>query len=211
MEFVKTVLFEIFRFPIMSLWYLTGWRVTQDKIDEPRLVIAAGPHTSNWDYLMFLLAILHLRRRSFVTIKHTLFFPPIGFILRLLGGMPINRDHSHNFVGQMTDLLDSREEIWMVFSPDGTRSYRPHWKTGFYWVAKEANVPIVCAAIDYKKKTITMDLKIQPSGDIEADMVTIREYFGTHGLALYPENANPVVLRSKEPKDDEVSSVETAS
>lgn len=211
MEFLKGILLEIFRWPIVNLWYLAGWRVSQEKIDEPRLVIAAGPHTSNWDYPMFLLAILHLRRRSFVTIKHTLFFPPIGFILRLLGGMPINRNKSHNFVGQMSDLLNSREEIWMVFSPDGTRKYRPHWKSGFYWVAVEANVPIVCAAIDYKKKIITMDLLLKPSGDIEADIVIIREYFEKHGLGLYPDNMNPVVLRPKESKEDEASSVEAAN
>jgi 1-acyl-sn-glycerol-3-phosphate acyltransferase len=99
----------------------------------------------------------------------------------------------------------------MVFSPDGTRGYRPHWKTGFYWVAVKANVPIVCAAIDYKNKTITMDLMLKPSGDIEADMAIIRDYQEKHGLGLYPENMNPVVLRPREPKKDESESVEVTS
>jgi 1-acyl-sn-glycerol-3-phosphate acyltransferase len=211
MELIKRVLFEIFRWPIVNLWYLTGWRVSQDKIDEPRLVITGAPHTSNWDYPMFLLAILHLRRQPFVTIKHTLFFPPIGFFLRLFGGMPIDRTKSHNLVEQMSNLLNSRELIWMVFSPDGTRKYQPNWKTGFYWVAVEADVPILCAAINYKTKTITLDLMFKPSGDIEADMIQIHEYQEKYAYGRYPENMNPVVLRPKEPSPDEANTVEAAS
>ena len=210
MELLKRILLEIFRWPIITIWKLTGWRVSQEKVDYDRLVITGAPHTSNWDYFMFLLAILHLRRRPFVTVKHTLFFPPVGTFLRIFGGMPIDRSQSHNLVQQMCDLLNSREKIWMVFSPDGTRSYRPHWKTGFYWTAVETGLPIMCAAINWKTKTITLDLIFEPTGDIEADMAMIREYQKKYGAGLYPEQENPVVVRPKEISEGEAV-VEAAS
>jgi 1-acyl-sn-glycerol-3-phosphate acyltransferase len=201
MEFIKRILLEVFRWPIVNVWYLTGWSVSQEKIDEPRLVITGAPHTSNWDYFMFLLAILHLRRRPFVTAKDSLFKPPIGFFIRFFGGIPIDRSKSNNLVQQMRERINSREKIWIVFSPDGTRSYRPYWKTGFYWVAIEADVPIACAAINYKTRIITIDLIFKPSGDIEADMAMIREYQEKYGSGLYPKKENPVVLRPKEPEE----------
>ena len=202
MKLVKRVLFEIFRWPIITIWKLAGWSVSQEHIDQDRLIITGAPHTTNWDYLMFLLAILYLRRQPYVTAKHTLFVPPIGFFIRLFGGIPIDRTKPHNLVQQMSDLLKSREQVWIVFSPDGTRSYKPHWKSGFYWTAMETDLPILCAAINWQKKTITVDYMFKPTGDIEADMVKIREYQEQYGRGLYPEKANPVVLRPREPQEE---------
>lgn len=205
MKLLKKILFEIFRWPIITIWQLTGWSVSKEHIDVDRLIITGAPHTTNWDYIMFLLAILYLRRQPFVTAKHTLFTPPLGYIIRFFGGIPIDRSKPHNFVQQMSELLTSREQVWIVFSPDGTRSYRPHWKSGFYWTAMETDLPIVCAAIDYQKKIITVDYMFKPTGDIEADMVKIREYQEKYGRGLYPEKENPVVVRPRESSSDETA------
>ncbi len=195
MTFIGRILFEIFRFPLVFLWKLAGWRLTQDAIEDDKIVLTGAPHTSNWDYLHFLMAALTLRRKIYVTIKQELFFPPLGWILKALGGIPVDRHNSQNLVDELAQRLRESERMVLLFTPDGSRSYRPYWKSGFYWTALEAGVPIMLGIPDFRTKLINLDTKFVPSGNIEEDFVMIREQQEKHGYGLYNEKANPVITR----------------
>lgn len=195
MTFIGRILFEIFRFPLVFLWKLAGWRLTQDAIEDDKIVLTGAPHTSNWDYLHFLMAALTLRRKIYVTIKQELFFPPLGWILKALGGIPVDRHNSQNLVDELAQRLRESERMVLLFTPDGSRSYRPYWKSGFYWTALEAGVPIMLGIPDFRTKLINLDTKFIPSGNIEEDFVMIRDQQEKHGYGLYNEKANPVITR----------------
>lgn len=195
MKPMTRILSEILRFPLVMLWRLRGWRINIDAIEDDKVVLTGSPHTSNWDYMNFLMAAITLRRKIYVTIKSELFFFPLGFILKALGGIPIDRHNSHNFVEKLAERLKNADRMILLFTPDGTRSYRPHWKTGFYWVAKEAGVPIILGIPDYPKKFVRLDYRFMPSGDVEADFVKIREQQEKYGVGLYDEKTNPVITR----------------
>jgi 1-acyl-sn-glycerol-3-phosphate acyltransferase len=199
MERLQKILFEIFiRWPIVSIFHILGWRINRETIEDDKMVLTGAPHTSNWDYLVFLWAAAYLRRKIYVTVKKELFkFPPLGWFIGLVGGIPVDRASSHNLVDQMVERLQEHKRILLLFTPDGTRSYRPHWKSGFYWTAVEAGLPILLGIPNYKEKRIYVHVQLMPSGDIEKDMEIIREAQEKYGYGLYPENANPVVLRPK--------------
>src|SRR5690606_23531305 len=122
---------------IMILWGLSGWKMSKPQPIPPdkRLVVTGAPHTTNWDYYLFLIAIFYLRRRPYVTVKKELFFPPVGWFIKLFGGVPINRQNPKGVTHQITEKVKNTEPILMVFTPEGTRSHTDHWKTGFYRVA----------------------------------------------------------------------------
>jgi len=195
MNIVKRILFEIFRFPLVSLWKLAGWRITRDEIEDDKVVLTGAPHTSNWDYFHFLMSALTLRRKIYVTVKKELFFPPLGWLLKALGGIPVDRHNSQNLVGQLAEKIKNSERMVLLFTPDGSRSYRPYWKSGFYWTAVEAGVPIILGIPDFRTKVINLDTKFMPSGDIETDFAMIREQQEKHGYGLYNKKANPVITR----------------
>jgi 1-acyl-sn-glycerol-3-phosphate acyltransferase len=205
MENLKKFLFEIIiRWPVVTFFHLLGWRINRETIEEDKLVLTGAPHTSNWDYPVFLWAAIYLRRKIYVTVKKELFnFPPLGWFVGFVGGIPIDRSSSHNLVDQMAERINEHERILLLFTPDGTRSYRPYWKTGFYWTALKAGVPILLGIPNYKEKCVYVHVQFTPSGDIEKDMVMIREAQEKYGHGLYPENANPVVLRPKDAGGEE--------
>lgn len=199
METVKKILFEIIRWPYVTFFKLLGWSINRETIEDDKIILTGSPHTSNWDYPVFLFAALYMRRKIYVTVKQELTqIPLLGWFIKAFGGIPIDRARSHNLVDQMVERLNERERMVLLFTPDGTRSYRPYWKTGFYWTAVEAGLPIMLGIPNYKEKKIYLHVRIMPSGDIEKDMEIIREAQEKYGLGLYPENTNPVVLRPKE-------------
>jgi len=198
---------EIVRFPLAMIWRLMGWRINRKMIEDDKVVLTGAPHTSNWDYMHFLFAAITLRRKIYVTIKKELFFFPLGFILKALGGIPVDRHNSSNLVDDLAERIKNSKRIVLLFTPDGTRSYQPYWKTGFYWVAKKAGVPIMLGIPDYKKKFVHLDYKFMPSGDIEADFEVIREYQEKYGVGLYDEKSNPVITRKA--YEEQLMDVET--
>lgn len=202
MQWLQQIILEVFRYPILGLWYLTGWGTKGDFPPDAKLVLTGAPHTSNWDYIVALLAAYKLRRRLNVTIKSELFFPPLGWILRGLGGVPIERTKSQNLVEQIAERFAESERMVMIFTPEGTRSYTEYWKTGFYWAAIEANVRILCVAIDWDNKLVHFGLVFEPTGDIEADFEKIKEYQETYGSGLKPENESKIALRPRKPEDE---------
>jgi 1-acyl-sn-glycerol-3-phosphate acyltransferase len=165
---------------------LLGWRLNVRLPDEPKVVIAAAPHTSNWDGVVGISAILALGIRVDWFAKDTLFRWPFRGLLVALGGVPIRRDAPGGVVEQTARHFAARERVYVGVAPEGTRSRAPEWKSGFYRIAMAAGAPILLAYIDYARREIGTGPLIRPSGDYAADLETIQAYF-RHVTPRHPE------------------------
>jgi 1-acyl-sn-glycerol-3-phosphate acyltransferase len=154
-----------------------GWDLVGELPDVKQAVLIAAPHTSNWDLPFGLAAAWGLGMSTSWIGKHTLFKFPQGVVMRALGGVPVDRRQHANQVQAAVDLFKEHERMFLMVAPEGTRSRTDRWKTGFYWIAHGANVPIICAFLDYKKKRGGIGPVIYPSGDIDSDMPNIRQFY----------------------------------
>ena len=156
-----------------------GWNT---KVQLPagikKCVIIAGPHTHWMDFPVGLAyrSLLRLKNARFLG-KKELFDGPFGFFFRWAGGMPVDRFSTHNVVDQVVDILNKEEEIMIALSPEGTRKKVTQWKTGFYYIAKTANVPIIMLYFDFENKVNRFSDPFYPTDDIEADFKFMRAFF----------------------------------
>ena len=160
------------------LFNLLGWKVPNDfPSDLDKYIIIAAPHTSNWD---FPIAVMYKFAKGidikFIG-KHTLFKPPFGFIFRAMGGIRVNRSTSKNMVQSIVDIFNEKDKFIFALSPEGTRKKVSKWKTGFYHVAKGANVPIVMATLDFENKQIVINDPYYVTGDQKVDFKYFHNYF----------------------------------
>lgn len=160
-----------------ALWILRrmGWTINDNPEGVDKAVIVMGPHTSNWDFIIGKLAFMHYGVKGRYLIKSELFFPPMGWILKALGGIPVNRKKNNNFTDQAVKYFEENDSMYMVFTPEGTRSYNPNWKKGFYYIALKAKVPIYIGYMDYPSKTGGFLELFKPTGDIEKDIAFIKK------------------------------------
>jgi 1-acyl-sn-glycerol-3-phosphate acyltransferase len=158
---------------------LLGWRLDIHIPDEPRLVVLAAPHTSNWDGLLAMLAIVALQIKLALFIKHTAFQGVLGGPLRKFGAVPIDRRAPGGVIGQTVAALRTREQMLIGLAPEGTRQRVEKWKRGFYVIAHEAQVPIVCAYVDYGRKVIGTGPVLHTSGDYSRDLAAIQDFYRT--------------------------------
>jgi 1-acyl-sn-glycerol-3-phosphate acyltransferase len=177
----------------------TGWGPEGERPSAPRFVLIAAPHTSNWDlaYLLALAEVYDLR--IFWMGKHTIFRWPFGGLFRALGGIPIRRHERADRVGAMAREFAERDTFALVVPAEATRGWAPHWKSGFYHIARRANVPIVMGFLDYARRRGGFGPQLFPSGDITEDMAVIRGFYAGK-VGKYPENFGPVKLREEEAK-----------
>ncbi len=166
---------------------LFGWKVVATVPDFPKSVICVAPHTSNWDFILGKLAYTALGRQAGFLMKKEWFFFPLGYLFRWMGGVPVSRDRRTDLVEQLAEKYRSSERFSIAVTPEATRKRNANWKRGFYYIAQAANVPIVLAFIDYKDKRIGLEKVFTPTGDIDADMRSIKEYYKKFH-ARHPEN-----------------------
>jgi len=168
----------------LSLAYLraTGWTLDgQLPADCPKCVLIAAPHTSNWDLPYTLMVAFALRMNIHWLGKRQIFRWPFGGLMRWLGGIAVDRSQSTNLVAASAQALrDAEGSVHLVVPPEGTRSHTRHWKTGFYWIAHEAGVPIVLAYMDYPRKLSGLGPVFTPTGAIDADMAKIKAYYAQY-------------------------------
>lgn len=177
---------------------LFGWRVEGRLPAATKAVAIAAPHTSNWD-LPFMLAVSYVLgvKPSWLG-KRELFGRPFGWLMRRLGGIPVDRDQRMNLVEQVVAHFGTVDQLFLVIPPSGTRTRALHWKSGFYHIARGAEVPIICAFLDYRRKIGGIGPVIRPGGDVRADMKMIREFYA-QTTAKYPTLTTPARL----PEEDD--------
>ncbi len=181
---------------------LIGWKVVGTWPPIKQSVFLVAPHTSNWDLPIGLCAgfssgILLAWSYGFM-MKDVMFRGPLGPIMRWLGGLAVDRTSPHAAVQQMAKVFAERERFILAVTPEGTRSRRDHWKSGFYYIALEAKVPIVPVAFDYRLKEVGLGEPLMLSGDLDVDVETFRRFY-QDVTPKRPENFGPVKFRDGEP------------
>lgn len=143
-----------------------------------KAVLIAAPHTSNWDLPYTLMVAFALRLHIHWLGKASIFRWPFGPLMRWLGGIAVDRSRSNNLVASSAAALAAAPgPVQLVIPPEGTRGRTRHWKTGFYFIAQQANVPIVLAYMDYERKISGLGPLFVPTGDVERDMATIKAFY----------------------------------
>ncbi|MFZ6842907.1 1-acyl-sn-glycerol-3-phosphate acyltransferase [Undibacterium sp. RuTC16W] len=178
---------------------LIGWRVLYKPLPGPRGVIVVYPHTSNWDFVVGVLAMWAIGMPFHFIAKSTLFGgvtgATIGRLVRYLGGEPVERKASTGAIARLAERINRADWYWLAITPEGTRSHRPYWRSGFYHIALAAKIPVGCAYFDFAKKEIGLIDYLSLTGDVPNDMVAIRAVLqNTQGCR--PELASPIVLRA---------------
>ena len=157
---------------------ISGWTLVNKPLPTiDRAIMIFAPHTSNWDFVTMIMAKFAWNNKVRFLGKHTLFYWPYGWFFRSLGGMPVVRHKHHNVVGQVIELIENNEKIYLALAPEGTRSFTPYWKTGFYHIAERSGLPIFMFYLDNKTRTIGFSDPFVVTGNIDADMEIIREYY----------------------------------
>ncbi len=172
---VRTLLYWI---SILAL-KIVGWKKEGELPTEPKYVIIAAPHTSNVDLPMTLFLAFAYRAKVYWMGKETIFKKPFGAIMKWLGGIPTVRDKSSNIVQQSISQFEENEKLVMVVAPEGTRRHVNYWKTGFYYIALGAKVPIALGFLDYKRKRGGIGGLFHPTGNITEDMNEIQKFYHT--------------------------------
>ena len=180
------------------LWLkVTGWRVAGSIPAGSKFVVIAAPHTSNWDFpFMLAVAAVYRLRLSWMG-KHSLFKPPFGRLMRRLGGIPIYRDTQGGLVEQVVARFAQNGKLVVLVPPSGTRQKRDYWKSGFYWIAYNAQVPLLCAYLDFARKEAGLRLSFVPTGDLSADMDRIREFYAGKA-GKFPDQHTTIRLRDED-------------
>jgi 1-acyl-sn-glycerol-3-phosphate acyltransferase len=158
---------------------LNGWKVEGSlPVEARKCVLIAAPHTSNWDLPYTLMVAFVLNLNIYWMGKHSLFAFPFGPVMRWLGGIAVDRSRSTNLVSASAMALKAADgPVQLVVPPEGTRGRTTHWKTGFYYIALEAGVPIVLAYMDYARKVSGLGPVFVPTGNVGADMAEIKRFY----------------------------------
>ncbi len=160
----------------LILW-IFGWKVLGQAPTEKKYITIIAPHTSNIDFIMGKLANWVMAVKPKVLVKKEAFVPVIGAIIKMWGGIPIDRSKGGSVVPAVVQMFAENNEFILAVTPEGTRKRNPNWKTGFYRIADAAKVPICLAFIDFGKKELSMKKMHFPSGDMEKDMREIKQYY----------------------------------
>jgi len=170
-------------------WMLTlaGWRIEGELPDCAKMMLIVAPHTSNWDFLVGLMAKFALRLECRFVAKHSLFWWPFGAFLRAIGGIPVDRSAAGDVVEGAVRAYAERERLVLVITPEGTRSKVERWKSGFHRIARAAGVPIALAMLDYGHRVVRLGPAIVPGDDYERDLALLQSHVAP-SMARHPGN-----------------------
>lgn len=173
-----------------------GWKIVGETPSLDKFLTIVYPHTSNFDFFIAMAVRLASGLPVNWIAKHTIFVPPIGWLLRKLGGVPVDRTQPHNTVDQVVTHFKYRKRFILALAPEGTRKHKDFWKSGFYHMAKESGVPLTLAFIDYKRKESGFGPVYHLTGEIKKDMDFIRAFYEPK-LGRNPANAGRILLREE--------------
>lgn len=159
----------------MWLW---GFKILGNYPHEiKKKIVIVIPHTSNWDFPLGVLTKFAMPLDLNYVGKASLFKPPFGFFFRALGGVPVDRSKSNNYVASRVEEFRNRDAFTLVIAPEGTRKKVNRLRTGFYYIALQAGIPIIMCQFDWAKKEVVFREPFYPSGDWDADLLIIKDYF----------------------------------
>ncbi|MBD5200721.1 MAG: acyltransferase [Bacteroidales bacterium] len=176
----------------MNVWGLilkcAGWKFTITTPPRDKCVICVAPHTSNWDFILGLCAYHSIGRKANFLMKEFWFFFPLGILLKRLGGIPVPKLKGGDLSNRLVSLFKERKYVNLAVTPEGTRSRTEHWRRGFIFIAKGAEVPIQLGVIDFPNKHILITEEYWPTGDVETDMRAIKNFYKKYSNAgKYPD------------------------
>lgn len=176
--FDTPVLRTLLRWISLLVLRLLGWKA-EGSIPEDchKAVMIAAPHTSNWDLPYTLMVAFALRINIYWMGKEQIFKPPFRGLMMWMGGIPVDRSKANNMVAATAEALQAADRLLVVVPPEGTRSHTRYWKTGFYYIAHTAGVPILLGYLDYERKVGGIGPVFHTTGDIDADMVKIKAFY----------------------------------
>ncbi|BFH75500.1 lysophospholipid acyltransferase family protein [Thermus thermophilus] len=180
---------------------LFGWELKVAPPPSRKYVLIGAPHTSNWDFVVGLLALWGARIRARWLGKKELFKPPLGYLMRALGGIPVDRSRREGLVDQVAQVLRERE-VAVLITPEGTRGKAPYWRTGFYYMALKAGVPIALGYADFRRKEVGIGAYLWPTGDLRRDFEAIRAFYQDK-TGLRPEKQGPIRIREEVEQTEE--------
>lgn len=172
-----TLLSRIVHRILVALYRHRGYRIEGRHPGVTKCVITGAPHTSNWDFIFVLGAVEELGLRPAFIGKHTLFKWPMTRFMHDMGGIPVDRGRTKNFVEQVVAAFESADELALVIAPEGSRGSDGRWKSGFYHIAAGAGVPIVPAWVDQANRRGGIGEPIWPTGDYAADLARIAAFY----------------------------------
>ncbi len=184
------------RLQALAQWAIKSlsWQLDLNIPEAQSFVLIGAPHTSNWDFVFTMLLIYASGIKISWIGKDSLFRPPFGSLFRRLGGIAVNRSVRQDFVGQIVAQFQQDKKLVVAISPEGTRSKSDYWKTGFYYMALGAQVPIVMGYIDYQQKVVGLGPCFYPSGNIQADFEQIKAFYAAK-VGKYPHKQGTIQLR----------------
>lgn len=160
-----------------SMLRLFGWEVICTVPDYPKCIICVAPHTSNWDFVLGEFAWWSLGRKAGFLMKEAWFFFPMKYLFKALGGIPVARRRGSSLSDVIIHKFDTSGRMQLAITPEGTRSKVTEWRTGFLHIAYDAHIPVVLGAIDAAHKLVHLEETFTPTGDIDADMRAIKDYY----------------------------------
>jgi len=172
-----------------AAWVLTkkGWQVEGELINQKKAILAVAPHTSKWDFFIGLFVVFSFKLNINFFGKHTIFKPPLGAIVRRLGGIAIERSKAHGVVTSIANKIKEADQLILALAPEGTRSPIYPWKMGFMHIAQQAEIPVQVIGLDYARKRIVLGPIIQKVTNIDEQMQTIYTFYD-NVCAKYPKN-----------------------
>ncbi|WP_414830726.1 1-acyl-sn-glycerol-3-phosphate acyltransferase [Alteromonas sp. H39] len=164
-----------------------GWTASGKMVDAPKAILAVAPHTSNWDFFIGLFVLFALRLKVSFFGKHTIFIPPLGWLMRKLGGIPIERSRAHGMVEGISVSIEKQQKMVLALAPEGTRKGVYPWKTGFLHIARQATIPVQLIGLDYQRKQLVFGPVLRQIDDVSEQMQKIYTFYA-NVAGKYPEN-----------------------
>ena len=179
-----------------------GWTLLDQLPSHKRYVLIGYPHTSNWDFILAMLFKFAVGFHFNWVAKHTLFFWPLGPLMRALGGIGVDRARTRGFIGQLVQAYKDNDELVIAITPEGTRSRTEFWRSGFYHLARSAEVPLVLGYICFEKKQIGIGPTLELSGDEQADLEQIRAFYADK-VGRHPKDAGKIRFRPSDTQTEQ--------
>lgn len=167
---------------------ILGWKVIGGVVHKPKFIVLGVPHTSIWDFVISYLFYTSVGGKANILVKKELFFWPLGYLVRGMGGIPVDRHKGMSLVKQVVEEFKKREKLHLAIAPEGTRQPTTKWKGGFHTIARAANVPVYYGFFDWGRKEVGFVEEVEITDDLQADMKRIRQWYKDRGIVgKYPK------------------------